>query len=422
VRSGSTDAAGPPRVARSCSASERSRTAVTLADGSGIYVEPVAFSQSGAAILLAGSPNYLFQPDASGASALVARDSVFGVILSHGRWQAIPAPISAALVTAVRVASRDDGSWDAVFGERSGVMEPGRDDQVAGLWYGRLDESGWHDLQSIPLPRGRVRIEAASPLVRGTGGSLALAVPFDSASATAIAVFQRRAGAWEREDITVSAAAYLTLQQEDSLGLVLGVVHPDPALPADENSLFLYAQSRGWRSIGKLIGGAGAPVHQPTASSAARAVTWWTVQPAPGGFRYEARIMLDPFASSHASAAIIDSSVAQQVAAVVLGRSMPLWITDHVAQSGIRTLRFILVENDASTVVLEFANPFDGYFGAVSVSPNEILLAGPKRASAPTDPPVSTLLLRIAVKCAGTSGSSSDTPVRGPHFPPDGGE
>jgi hypothetical protein len=133
-----------------------------------VYVEPHDLSAVGGRLLLLGIPTYVGDPRRSGATPHVARDSVVGALRSaSGRWQLIPSPLPGRHPFEFRASARSDGSWDVVFLELDSPYRPQSSDSATALWYAKLRDTTWSNLERVPLPaRPAVHLLRGSRLVR----------------------------------------------------------------------------------------------------------------------------------------------------------------------------------------------------------------------------------------------------------------
>ena len=399
------------RSAAPCLVHEVSRAPLVVEGGATLYVEPEVLSSSGGRILLAGVPNYLWNPDREGSPA---RDSILGAVIEQdGTARIVPAPTPARLIMGVRAVARGNGNWAVVFAE----MEPGfrrapHRGTLARLWYGEFDGTRWTSLDHLPLPKeGRVDLSHVSALT-GRGDSLTWAVTLEMPGRSRdVALFTRQNGRWSYEVIGTRGVSYVEPAYSDSFGVVLAVVQPDTAVPSGEQGLFIYARQPTWR---KVASGA-EPVYFPSfrSSPSGGLMSWWANLRDAGEERWEARAMAGPMGTRGGRAITLDSSVAHVAGPVEVMHGMPLWVTEHVlsddgqemhvpSNEG-REIRVVRPSADSAVVLGRMPNPFTGPFGISATSPGELLLAGPLLDRSGQGPVITTLLLRARAECHGAA-------------------
>ncbi|MFN2565813.1 MAG: hypothetical protein ABR499_12520 [Gemmatimonadaceae bacterium] len=379
---------------------EVSRSRLVLADGREVYVEPSTFARSGSAVLLAGTPNYVWRPVAGRPVALEARFGHFGAAIgADGRVSLVPSPLDARLIKHVRVLGRGDGVWDAVFIE----LEPpgwvaGEAGVAARVWHGVVDGRRWLRLEEMPRPTGaRVYPGSTPPALIRRGDTLAWALPVETPGGqTEAVVYERRNGRWSYELVPTNSPAYLVPAYSDSLGLVLAVVRALP--PAEENGLYFLVRRHSWQTLRRPAD----RVYEPSLTFAGTAgfLTWRTLLPDEGGMRWEARAMIGHLEAQDGPIVRLDSSVVHMAAPVSPRTGTRLWVVDHVGEGGRgNELRVIRDSAETAVVLTRIPSPFQGFFAAALQSPVELLIAGPVPGRTETEPGVVTLLLRLRVQC-----------------------
>jgi hypothetical protein len=395
-----------PRSA--CSVREVSRVPLVVEGRSELYVEPTALAVSRGKLLLAGTPNYLWRRRPGDRVLLEAQDSVFGAIITRdGRARIVYAPVRANLVASVRVLGRDDGKWDVVFAEIARPRaNPGDEGVAVRWWYGVFDGESWSSLEQLPTPSGvTFRLFNPSPIVRRRDTLAWTAPVITPQGLTEAVVYERRDGRWSFGFVpTYYSAAYAVLADSDTLGLIAVVVHADPKLPSDENSLFLYTQRPAWQLLRRIIHGGNEPVHAPSVvlTPEPGVLSWKTPVRTQDGGRWEARAMIGRLEERGTPWITLDSSVTTIRA--VLSPTLPTrtWVTEHIDPHDPtnRTVRFIADAGESAVLLGEFPSPFLGPFAAAAPAPSEIVVAGPQPGGSVADPEVVTLLIRARVQCA----------------------
>lgn len=370
----------------SCTVRETSRERLVLPDGHEIYVMPVVLAASSSGVvLLAGTPNYIWSRNERGKSRLAARDSVFGVLIGlDRRAQVIPAPVDARLVVGIRAVELPDGKWGFSFAQRERSGDPTDDSiPVTHLWYGEYDGRAWSHLELLPLPPGKVRPFVSSALVREDGMlAWAMLATLPGEVVQRAIVFERQGGRWSFRLVPGSNLAYVGLGYSDSLGLVLTAVKPDPSLPNDENSLFLYHRGQAWQMLRRMVlGTEQGSVHAPLLSlSPVGVLTWWTEVYDEAGSRREARAMIGNLEIMGGSVFALHRSIGWSIVPVTTPDRKRLWVTDQAPAAGPKRDELRFIGDSASVAAVKLGtvpNPYRGKFGAISPAPSEVLVSGP---------------------------------------------
>lgn len=406
------DADGGPRPANApsagpCTVRETSRQRLLLEDGRIAYVEPAVLrgSTSGA-YLLAGRHNYQFARSRGGRWSVVRGDSLLGAVVPPaGRARAVLAPFPSARLNGVRAVEVGAGRWAIVFAEVPDSGEEIRPDSAVRLWYGVHDGRRWTRLEPLPMPaRGTLQPAAASSLVRqgsGLAWAMTLSIPRERSQ---IVVYELRDGRWSYEQVPTSHAQ-VELAYADSLGLLLAVVQPDPALRSDSNSLLLWARRPGWQIVRRVVHGSRERVFRPSLrfTPAGAVLTWIAAVPqANGGHAWEAHAMQGPVATGEPPVVVLDrvpGPLASPVSLELPGNRR-FFLLDHVLEGGgatRRDIRFLHTVGDVSTAAGSIPNPYVTAFAAEAASPSEVLIAGGVLDSARQV--VSSLLLQVRVSC-----------------------
>ena len=392
----------PASASAGCVIRETSRTPLTV-DGREVYIEPTVALPSAGEILLAGRPNYLFDPGPPTMARDFKVDSVFGAIIDRqGRTRLIPAPIAPALVASTRAVPRSAGGWAMVFAELKRPWNPPAPDTIVRLWYGEYDGTRWSAVEQLPeIPGHRVDLEVGSELVP-RGDSLYVAVRARSDTNPGdIALFARHRGRWNVTLVGVRSVASVELLSLDSLGLALIVVQADRSLRSDVNSMFLYGQQPSWRIVRRLVHGGSQPAYAPRVMmSPEGTVLSWFVQDreaVPSVRRLRAMIGL-----SHGR----DGRIVQldpdvnHVTPVVGFTRFPIWVTDHNVSPQQRTLRFVTDSAGHPRELASMPNPFTGFSAATAVDASGILVSGPLFEADSARPRLVSLLIRARVECS----------------------
>lgn len=389
-----------------CIISEVSRDPLVLEDGSEAAVEPTIFSAAGKKVLLAGTPNYRFR-----GNRLVVRSGIFGAVIGEdGSARAVGFPKGMNRAKPLRALSLGDSEWGVLFAEltRPEFGDSATVDPPVGLWYGVIKGTAWQAVERISAPpSGKLQLNGLSSLTQ-SGNSLAFALPIDLADQwTDVVVFEKREGRWSFELVPTRRAAYVALISSPTTGLGMAVVQPDVALRHDQNSVFLYARSRGWRSLGKLKT-AGARVHRPFLSVANNASVLSFETHRLGPLRSEAKTMQVDFSPSFQEnihhVVTLDSTVYGFVP-LVGPRGAAYWVTDHFVDRSTPTLRELRILRSIAghpSLIATFRMPFRAGLAAAAPDRNRLLISGGVfRATDGRDVAAVTLLVDYRVECRG---------------------
>jgi len=346
-------------------------------------------------MLLAGSPVYLWQSTHSNVE--LPNPNLIGVLLSgSGRVKALVSPIDQKRVTDVRAIANPDGTWGVLFGDqldRSMGME--RDPDT--YWFSTFDGKRWRSLEKLPKPGGRIRSLSATKLVR-RGNTLYLAVPVDYPRLNdAVALFIREDGKWRMEEKRLGIAGYLALDTTSTGTLLLGVVAVDTTEKSDENSLFLYelrSSGKEWVSKGRLVKGAGRPVHHPEFVWSGHSLIAGWLSPSPqGGMEANVLGISNPWPAP----VRISSSGPQEFSVLDAGYhdSSAIVVTATPGDDGL--VKVGSVSEGSYRELYSFANPFDG-IRAVSTA-GSVSLIGPVHSFNGRAPIVTSVRVRFDVVC-----------------------
>ena len=387
-------------TAGTCTVREVSREPLVVDRAREMYVEPVVVQPSGNRVLLAGTPNYLFQPGFPGMARDFVRDTAFGAVLEpDGSAHLVPAPsqVDSRLIADPRALPLSGGGWEVVFAELKIPSDPQYQDTVVAYWYGVFDGRAWNSVERLPRPaEGLMEPNASSDLVQ-RGDTTAFAVPIGTSNGRDVAIFERRAGQWSLDVLPTRRGAYPRLTFSDSLGMLLFLVRPDTTMRRDINSAFIYAKDPSWRALRKLLPGSPEPVHNPVVSrSSSGPVLTWMVRFDGGGNR--ARAAIGPTERAITEVIALDSDVVH-IATVRGFEGPPFWVADRVNAEGSREMRFVTTSGSTAVVAATGPAAYTGYFSATGIGASEILVSGPLFRSAPPNPSLVTLLIRSRVEC-----------------------
>jgi hypothetical protein len=394
-------------AAGNCSVREVSRHRLTVLGNRPLYIEADAFvaNQRGD-VLLAGTPNYLWQVSPQGEITGLTEDSIFGAVIApDGTARVVPAPITGRQIHGIRVASRNDGGWDVVFAEVAAFVGDRQPDEALRLWHGVYDGESWNSLEQIPAPDGiPLSTLFTSSLVR-RGDSLAWAlVPAMGSPRRDIVLVQRREGRWAYEWVPMRTAADVDLSYSDSLGLLLAVVQPDPRLRGDGNSLMLWAQRPEWQIVRRLVhGDADGRVYEPSLRrlSTGLLASWTTPVGTGPEARNELRALVGRLEEQTAPAVVLDTNVSiwSQAPPLLPAPAMPAWAAHHsLRDSEASEIRFMTLSADSAIELGRVANPYYLRVSAVASGSSELLVSGMEYTQ---DRFAFSLLLRARVECSG---------------------
>jgi hypothetical protein len=180
----------------------------------------------------------------------------------------------------------------------------------------------------------------------------------------------------------------------------LGVVHLDPSGAPDNNSLWLYRTidaGESWSAAVRLVRGLGQPVHHPQFSLLDGRVTVVSLTITRGVS--EAR-SFDLGVRDPISLVAFGEAVAQVFPKSRAGTA-EVWTTYHQQSSSESSARLRLwasTHSGSPQSIAVVKVPFDGSIGVVASDPL-IMAAGPVRGASPSEPALSLMLYRLAVRC-----------------------
>lgn len=159
---------------------------------------------AGGAVLLTGSPAYLFQRDLTPTNVDAAPDSVIGAVVdARGRVMPVRTPLPGRQLLRARGVAARVGGWHVVFAEQLVATLPasGPPDSTA-LWYGRYHHGRWSSVERIGVFRHTSFARfSSSPLV-ANGDELLLVYSDERAVHPGAVVAVRRSGrGWRRDTL-----------------------------------------------------------------------------------------------------------------------------------------------------------------------------------------------------------------------------
>lgn len=395
-------------AAANCAVREISRHRLTVLGNRPLYVEADAFVANGRGdVLLAGTPNYLWQVSPEGEITGLTEDSIFGAVIARdGNARVVPTPITARQIHGIRVASRDDGGWDVVFAEVAAFVGDRQPDEALRLWHGVYDGEGWTSLEQIPAPDGiPLSTSFTSSLVRRADSLAWALVPAMRSPRRDIVLVQRRAGRWAYEWVPMRTTADVDLSYSDSLGLLLAVVQPDPRLRGDGNSLMLWGQRPEWQIVRRLVhGSVDGRVYDPSLRRLPTGLvaSWTTFVGAGPETRNELRAMVGLLEGQTVQALVLDTDVSIWSESVPLlqAQEFPVWVAHHAApDTNSGEMRFVGVLGDSAIELGGIANPYHLRVASVAPAFSELLVTGMEYLE--DDGFAFSLLLRAGVECSG---------------------
>lgn len=387
-----------------CTVREIGRDPLVVEGGNRLYVEPYALEADDRGnALLAGRFNFLFEPQQDGQWLPAGESHILGALVPReGEARLVRSPVPTSRLGSIRVLPQGDGTWAVTFVEVEPTTEGSRASApVARLWGGTYDGARWTTLDTLPRPPQADLHSATTSALISRGDTLFWAVRARQEHTFDVALFERRGGRWSSEIIPTRMMADMQLTYEDSVGLLLAVVQPDPALRADFNSLLLWARHPSWHVLRRLVHGYGeGRVYRPQFTRSVQGTTLtWMSSPASDtqGSRDEIRTIRDFMDPTDRPRMVIDSSA--QHATVLTLDDVSWWVTDHEPMGGgEKEIRFVRDQNGSPVLVGKLPNPYSTPFRAVALSRSTVVSSG-----ALIEPPsrggVVTLLLRFEVQC-----------------------
>lgn len=396
---GCLTAHGQAVTPKSCRASDLGARPVTVAGRHRVFVEPQAVALSGTGLLVAGAPSYVWTKTDS--SFTLARDSVVAIIAeSSGASTIVRGPLGPGRAHSVRAAGLNGGQWILAFAEGAPLARPSEDPDVSSIWVGVVDARGtWLRLEKLPSVTGRLLTDRAS-LSALSAENVAVAVPVERNNIVGVSVFVRANGHWRASQVMTREANYTALTFENTRRLALGVVHVDPSGAADNNSLWLYRTGDAgepWSSPIRLVRGFGQPVHHPQFSmSRGRMTAVWLTR-----IRGTSEARFFGLTSRDSVSELGFGEGAAQVFPENRLGAVSVWTTYHQPSPRDPAAYLRLWESvsyETPHQVAAFSVPFDGSVG-VAANDRLILAAGPVRGTSSSEPPVSLVLHRFALRC-----------------------
>lgn len=385
--------------AKACAAAPYRREFLRVEGGRRLYVEPHTMVRSGDETLLAGSPTYLFRPN---AADLEAADSLMGAVIgADGQARGVRAPIDAHRMRLVRAAPRPGRGWLVAFAEVAEWKRDFGDERITRLWSGEYDGRNWSRLDSLPMARGWTPLLLdPSPLVV-QGDSVLWAI---AASATSlpdgVVVYARVAGRWTATPLETRGFTSVSAARDDRSGFLVSVTQYAPTTPVTGFAVELYQGS----TLRRRASLAGVDPYLREQSLVARgsssALVWMRRLSVQGRPLQPVMALVNPLASGRAGQIIMLDSSAFDFAADLLPNGRVIAATHHIAQGDEQrpALRVVSGDRRAATVLRDEPSPFTGGY-ALSVTGFDVLIAGAYKGETEREPVITTQLLRTHVTC-----------------------
>ncbi len=325
-----------------------------------MYVEPDLLARGpGGRVLVAGTYHHVLKRDTTGRWVLVDGQNIFGAVLdTAGAVRIVPAPIPQSAIAGPRAVARGADSWSVGFVE-IGVAEIGKgitqpdSREVRGLWHGELRGVDWVALERLPLPEGQVdTFVDPSSLILHDGLLTWAVVVRTSAGLHRAVVLEQGQDGWTSYALPPLFAWEPDLARGTDGQLLLALVYPDPTLPSDGNSLFLWRRAETWTSLGKLIASQEERVNHPAfGTGAERTVLSWEAVPA-GARHSELHAMVDPERVPRPPVLTVDPHISfdSPHAPIRLGDEY-FFVTDHVLDGSQHELRLNRLTRDEVQLV-----------------------------------------------------------------------
>lgn len=342
-----------------------------------MYVEPGAYAWSGGELLIVGRPTILWREKGP-----FTADSVLGVVVeSGGTLRFVESPLDLRLVGMLKAIGRRGGGWDLILAERPSPMAG---DSIARLWHGVYDGRRWRSLTLLPVAPGMQPLALGASNLDRAGDTLSWAVRVRNPAdyTTNVQLLRLRGDRWSSELVPTGRAVYLALSHSTGGGLQLAVVAPDLTEMRDDNSLFLWAENPSWNVRRRVSFGArNGPAHYPTLVDSERPILTWYADTEDGR---QVRALADPLSESLDLVMTIDSSFADLGApsSVRLRDRHHLWVSNHIAGTNTRSLRFVVSNPAGPATTQSFASPYRTSIRALGTGDSKFVVIGAQQDTA----------------------------------------
>ncbi len=363
-----------------------------------MYVEPTTIAVADESVLLAGSPVFIWQHEASSISRVVGSERIFGALLGPaGRTSALPGPELTGSLADLRGTATHDQRFAFLFAQ---LGTPDDYRSYLGYWYASTDGYSWSPPERLPAPaEGTLLPKQASRLVHASG-NLWLAVPARERGATNLAVYLRRNGVWSLIVIPTGSVAYVAITPDGPTGLTIAVVRPNPTFRRDWNSLSLLTlRGERWEDHGFVVRGGQNPVYAPGfATTGRRRALGWLVR-VEGGNTREARAALLERGTSLGRVRTLATNV-DELAPVTGSDTAPAWVLSTTSSGSVAGLLKLVQWSDTGFVMsTSVPNPFEGRLQAVELS-DGVAVTGAIEGQGPGQEPVVSGVLMMTPRCS----------------------
>ena len=373
---------------------------LSLPSGAHAYIEPTSLTVAENGTLLLGSPTLVF-PSMYPTGPEIERDVFVGAVIgSNGSITGVPSPVPGAELSGFSAVDNHDGTWSVAFV----VLQPGTrfpESEIArDIGYGLFDGKAWLVVETEPAPDGVLLnpMRASNLGLRSRTLLWALATRAEGGNA-GVAVLRRTVGGWHITVEDPSNVHGLATAHMPSLGDVVAVARPDTMSQLLRGDIVIESISRrdgvGHLKLDSGNGNIRSPVFDSFEDP--RWIGWLSDLGVEQGTRTEARVAPLSLRGSDRPAITVDSSSMRLHALGPLDPGASYWLSDHVGQA--RSILLLRTVDFRSEVLFRMPTPYDGPYGAVAVSPSEILISGPVMGTQGGSPTVTTLLVRLGRTC-----------------------
>lgn len=418
-------ARGRPEAGSGCTVRASAPQPITLRNGAGVTIDVSSMVRNGGRVLIAGTPTHEWAPDARAGDGPVGAAGAFGVIRdAAGRHNLVPPPPGVADAKHPRAASAGAGGWHVLFvtGSR-GTGASLLAFPSAEIWYGRYDGRAWHDVTRITRVLEAALLPEMSSRLVVTRTGLAFAYAFDQSSVRrsnahgnqGLVLLHRHGAHWRADTLNTWEAARAIQLTTDSSGTVFAAyaqsyfARQRPHGPALFTARYDTAWTRPQLALDTPPLDLATPMLPPSIG-AGSPIAWSATVPG----TYSTTLIWGVLARDgviQPMRRVASIRGVDRPAMLVVDAARTAWL---VRDGESRTaLRVLVAGRDTVQDLGVIPVPLDNFAThAVALSDATFLIATGGLGRTPSDPPASSYLTEVTVRCQGArpSGRAAQVP------------
>ncbi len=402
------------RLPRACEVIIGPSERITLSDGASVTVDASSIASRGRSVLITGTPTHVWPAGANGSTSPDDDRRPIGVLRdSAGVIRLVPAPLPGTDALYPRAVAAGAAGWHVIFitGKQGTATNPLAFD-TADVWYGLFDGRQWRRVERVARTRAASLLPSISSDLVAIRDGLAFAYAFDrSASLHSNAAGNQGLVLLYRRGIRWAADTLFTWESPLSVQLA---TTPDSAVIAVFASsyfsegrphgpvLFTARHDAHWETPRVVFDASPRYVTDPMVAgpwAAGTVVSWRTVTPS---VELEVEDLEWGFVAADGAVRRIGRIATAQPldrpAMLQLDTERTVWFVRNGASR--RELR-VFVTSDSTVSDLGIVHvPLDNFVTrGTTLSNGTILVLTGGVAASPSDPPASSFLTELAVRC-----------------------